>query len=139
MTTTHTMTKTTIHAASPETVWAFLTESDKLGIWFHEPEASLANGRPFTMMSKETEGKKICWGEVLEWDAPNKLVYSFAVHIAEPLSTQVEWQLEEISGGTKLTLIHTGLPATSEMMGLAMGLDAGWDKHIGQLREAISA
>jgi len=30
--------------ASPEQVWAYLTDPDKLAIWFHKPNAPLAIG-----------------------------------------------------------------------------------------------
>ncbi|MCP5037388.1 MAG: SRPBCC domain-containing protein, partial [Rhodobacteraceae bacterium] len=46
----------------------------------------------------------------------------------------------EISGGTKLSLLHEGISAAAgeAAMGLLMALDAGWDKHLASLRSAVA-
>jgi uncharacterized protein YndB with AHSA1/START domain len=134
-----TLTKTIMIAADRKTVWAYLTQSDKLAIWFHGPTANLAKGKDFNMMSKKEPGKTLCWGEVLEWDEPKRLVYTFSLHMMEKLVTNVAWQLEEVSGGTRVTMVHTGLPAGKETVGLTFGLDEGWDKHFASLRECFKA
>jgi len=45
--------------------------------------------------------------------------------------------LEEVESGTKLTMVHTGLPADSNGIALSFALDAGWDKHFGSLRDLL--
>jgi len=53
--------------------------------------------------------------------------------------TTVSWTLEQVYGGTKLTLTHEGIgeAAGESAMGLLMALDKGWDKHLESLRAAL--
>ena len=61
-----TITKTSFFAVSRETVWAFLTEKDKLAKWFHPAEADLAEGQDYALMGASENGApvKLCWGTV---------------------------------------------------------------------------
>ena len=97
------------------------------------------NGKAFTMMSSDDPTKKLCRGKVTEWVEPSKLAYEFSVFMMEDLITHVTWQLEEVESGTKLTMVHTGLPADSNGIALTFALDAGWDKHFASLRDASKA
>lgn len=137
-----TITKTCFFAASRETVWSFLTEKDKLAQWFHPATANLAEGEDYALVRKNDAGEqeKICWGNVLKMDKPNTLVYTFTVGPLDSAMTTVTWTLEEITDGTRLTLKHEGISkaAGDAALGLLMGLDNGWDKHLGTLREQIN-
>ncbi|NOX70964.1 MAG: SRPBCC domain-containing protein [Gammaproteobacteria bacterium] len=50
----------------------------------------------------------------------------------------VTWLLQEVPGGTRLTLQHEGIEAAAGDMALPllMALDVGWDAHLGRLRES---
>jgi len=50
----------------------------------------------------------------------------------------VTWRLEEVEGGTRLSLRHDGLPAAAEGFGLLVAFDKGWDEHLQRMR-AIDA
>ncbi len=54
--------------------------------------------------------------------------------------TTVAWQLEQVLGSTKVTLTHEGIDkaAGEAASALLMALDAGWDRHIAKMREAVS-
>ena len=53
--------------------------------------------------------------------------------------TKVTWLLDEVQGGTRLTLIHEGLDkAAQSPLGLILSLDKGWDEHLGALRQAVT-
>ncbi len=138
-----TITKTSFFAASPDTVWAFLTQKDKLALWFHPAKENLESGKEYVLYHKEDEQNKkpVCWGDVLEMDAPNRLVYTFTVTPLGGAITTVSWTLEACAGGTKLSLKHEGVEAAAgeAALGLLMALDAGWDQHIAAMREAIKA
>lgn len=136
-----TLTKTVFFDAPRQAVWSFLTDKDKLGIWFHPAEADLEAGKPFKLMAKDSaDGSAICWGEVLEADIPSKMVMTFTIKPLNGLMTRVTWNLEESCGGTRLTLKHEGLDRTGEIpLGLVMALDKGWDEHLGNLRSACPA
>jgi uncharacterized protein YndB with AHSA1/START domain len=133
--------KSIFFAASRETVWSFLTDKDKLGLWFHPAEANLAEGQDYSLISTADDGtiNKQCWGTVLEMDAPAHLKHTFTIKPLGGALTNVTWTLEEINGGTKLSLTHEGISAAAgeAAMGLLLALDAGWDKHLGSLRDAV--
>jgi len=133
-----TINKTCFFATSRETVWAFLTEKDKLAQWFHPATADLAEGEDYSLVDKDSN-EKICWGNVLEMNKPSKLIYTFTVGPLNSAMTTVTWTLEEIQDGTRLTLKHEGISkaAGEAAIGLLMGLDNGWDKHFSTLREVI--
>ena len=138
---TETMTKTVFFKTSRDWVWAFLTEKDKLATWFHPAEADLADGSDYALIAPSAEGEPVkqCWGTVEHWDPPAKLIYSFTVKPLNGVMTKVIWTLDEIDGGTKLTLRHQDLPTEGEAaLGLLRALDKGWDEHLGRLRDAVS-
>ncbi len=49
-------------------------------------------------------------------------------------SSTVKWMLEDVAGGTRLSLEHTGLPQGAEAYGLTLALDKGWDDHLARMR-----
>lgn len=133
--TNSTMTKTAFFGVEPKAVWAFLTEADKLGEWFHPAEADLAADSDYILGA---DGNKVIWGTVLNWDPTSTLQYTFEIAPFGGVSTTVTWSLVESNGGTQLTLTHEGIGELGEAaLGLLMALDDGWDKHIGSLREAL--
>jgi len=135
-----TISKSIFFTAPRETVWAFLTDKDKLGEWFHPAEADLIDGQDFALTSLSDDGSdtKMCWGTVTEMNKPSLLAYTFTIKPLGGAMTTVTWTLEEVRGGTKLSLIHSGIEeaAGEAAMGLLMALDEGWDKHLSGLRSA---
>ena len=135
------LTKTVFFAASRETVWSFLTDKDKLALWFHRAEADLAPDQDYALVAKGGNGEPVkqCWGRVLEMKPPTSLVYSFTIKPLGGAMTTVTWTLEETHGGTKLTLKHDGIGAAAgeAALGLLMALDTGWDEHLARLRSAM--
>lgn len=120
-------------AATPEVVWAHLTEADKLAAWFHPAEGDLTGGA-YALL--DSEGEKLCWGEVISAEPPRRLVWTFTARPMNGLMTRVEWRLDPVEGGTRLSLTHSGL-AAGDGFGLLAAFDAGWDKHFLKLREAV--
>ncbi len=139
-----TLVKTIFLAASAETVWSFLTEKEKLVQWFAPSaipiESDLAVGEEFAMMSDTDDGTKVCWGTVQEMERPSKLTYSFSVKPLNGAMTKITWTLKEDHGGTVLTLEHEGIAdaAGEAAFGLLSGLDAGWDRYLGALRDLLA-
>jgi len=136
------LTKTVFFSVSPETVWAFLTEKDKLAQWFHPPESDLVEGEPYSLARQNDEGLKVrqIWGRVLTMDAPKKLVYTFIIDPFKDAESTVTWELTTAAGGTRLTLTHEGIAEAtgSSAMQLLMALDKGWDQHLGDLRQSVA-
>lgn len=143
MTETSRLMKTAVFKASPEIVWAFLTDKDKLGTWYHPGEESLAEGADYKLVSQADDGSKktIIWGRVLEWVPPTRLVTTFCIDPFGGRDTTITWELSPLAGGTRLTLTHDGIAeaAGEAALPLAMALDKGWDEHLGSLRTNADA
>jgi uncharacterized protein YndB with AHSA1/START domain len=72
-------------------------------------------------------------GEVLEIDPPRRLVMTFdlaAEGLKEPPS-RVTYELEEMHGATKLTVIHDRFPPDSEVL---KGVSKGWPYILSSLK-----
>lgn len=128
--------KTIYLRATPDQVWPYLTDPDKLGQWFHKPAAPLTSGTSFEMHGT-TSGDKLVWGDVIDARAPEYLEYSFTIKPMGDAVSRVIWRLEAVNGGTRLSLEHSGLPQGAAAFGLILALDKGWDGHIDTLRGAV--
>ena len=136
-----TITKSVFFAASRETVWEFLTKREKLALWFFDAEADLVDGKDYALIQTEEDGSvsKMCWGRVLEMAQPSRLVYSFSIKPFPGEKTNVIWELEDVLGGTKLSMTHQGIGVAGEAaLCLFMALDEGWDKHFAKMRGAVT-
>ncbi|WP_037307643.1 SRPBCC family protein [Ruegeria halocynthiae] len=128
--------KTIFLRAEPKTVWAYLTEPDRLAEWFHKPQHPLAAGQKLEMFGT-TSGDLLIWGEVRVARPPEYLEYTFTVKPMGDAVSVVKWTLEAVTGGTRLGLQHEGLPQTAEAFEVILALDKGWDNHLGQMRTAM--
>ncbi|MFD3189444.1 SRPBCC domain-containing protein [Sedimentitalea sp. HM32M-2] len=122
--------------ATPEQVWAYLTDPDKLALWFHRPEAPLQQGEALQMYGTDS-GDLLIWGAVKVARPPEYLEYSFAVKPMGDAVSLVKWTLRPVPGGTRLSLEHSGLPQGVEAFGLTLSLDKGWDDHIARMRASL--
>ncbi|WP_395373321.1 SRPBCC domain-containing protein [Marinicella sp. W31] len=128
-------------AASKQTVWAFLTQKDKLAQWFHPCDSDWEEGQDYQLYMQAEDGSKkvIIWGSVLQMDIPNKLVYTFCI---EPFSepTTITCQLDSVYDGTVLTLTHEGIEAATgdAIMPFLLDLDKGWEEHLDQIRQKFN-
>ena len=137
-----TIEKSIILPAPREVIWAFLTEKDKLAQWFHPTEADLKDNQPFALIKKENDGAitKLLWGNVVEMTAPRRLVYAVTMKRLMGVMTNVSWTLEDVLGGTKLSLTHEGIAKAvgDATMDTLLVLDAGWDRFLARLRAEIN-
>lgn len=133
--------KTLFLKAPPDHVWKFLTEKDKLAVWFHGGGEDVQEGGDFVLVSNSLgkEGEKICWGKVIEFDPPRKLVHTFTHNFLNGADTTCEWTLSAVDGGTLLRLEHTGWEnAKDQAFALGADHDVGWDEHFARLRKVTS-
>ncbi len=128
--------KTIFLRATPEVVWDYLTEPDRLAEWFHKPERPLVSGQKLEMFGT-TSGDLLIWGEVREARRPKYLEYTFTIKPMGDAVSVVKWTLEPVAGGTKLALVHEGLPQGADAFGLILALDDGWDEHFGKMRTSL--
>ena len=133
---TNTLNKTIYLKASKADVWAFLTDPEKLAMWFHKPKVALAQGDAYAMYGT-TSGDKLMWGDVVAANPHDYLEYTFTIAPMGDATSTVKWTLEDVAGGTRLSLVHEGLPGTEEAFGLTLALDKGWEGHFADLRKAL--
>lgn len=123
--------------ATPAQVWAYLTDPDKLAIWFHKPKTAMVEGE-YEMFGTES-GDRLMWGKVLVAKPFTQLEYTFAIAPMGDQSSTVKWLLTEVPGGTNLSMRHEGLPQGTEAFGLTLALDKGWDDHLARMRTSVHA
>lgn len=133
--------KTLFLKAPPEHVWKFLTQADQLALWFHRGAADLVAGGDWVLETNTygKDGERLCWGRVLEMNAPERLVHTFTHNFLKEVETTCTWTLEAVPGGTILTLVHDGWDKVEEdAFGMASNHDVGWDEHFSRLRKVAS-
>lgn len=138
-----TITKTAYFDVKPDTVWAFLTEKEKLKLWYHHSDKDFSEGGPYELYRLSEDGKKIpqIWGRVLKMETPSKLVYTFSCEAFPNKETTVSCVLKPFANGTQLTLTHEGVvEATGDnALTMLMALDKGWDAHLSSMRSGAQA
>jgi len=126
--------KTIFIDTTPDNVWTYLTDKDKLGEWFHPAKQNLKHGGDYQLLNDA--GDNMCWGRVVEATAPSKLIYTFTHDHLAGVETTVIWELSEVHGGTMVKLTHYGFEdASVDTLGMLISHDKGWDGFLGRLRE----
>jgi uncharacterized protein YndB with AHSA1/START domain len=121
-------------AASPETVWTHLVDPERALRWWGRSISF--DPRPGGAFRVEVTPGSVASGEFLELDPPRRLVYTWGweaggggPELVPPGSTTVAIDLEPAGAGTRLRLVHSGLP-TPETAGLHA---EGWAHYLGRL------
>lgn len=111
-------------AAPPEHVFKALTDADQLKRWFGSPECPLKtwdmDARLGGKYRYSTEKGSLvvngvsqfeCHGEIIEYDPPRLLTYTWFGNWHDDLSqrTVVRWELTPAQGGTHVKVTHSGL------------------------------
>lgn len=124
-----------------EMVWRALTDANELGAWLMPNDFRPEIGHRFTFRTKPApgfDGTVHC--EVLELVHPERVAFTWK---GGPLDTRVSFELEEVAGGTRLTLRHSGFGGLSNVIPrLVLGF--GWKDlltnkiraHLGGLKRA---
>ena len=125
---------------TPAKVWRALTEPALLAAWLMQNDLVAEVGRRFTFKAPpidEWDGVVHC--EVLEVDAPKRLVYSWRGGSGNSrLDTIVHWTLEPSPTGTRLKLEHTGFLPMNVMPFEALG--KGWRGRVAaRISEVLQA
>jgi uncharacterized protein YndB with AHSA1/START domain len=125
-------------AAPPSTVFAFLTDPEKIMNWMGA-EASTEVHPGGLYLIKDVSGRKgrTARGAFREVVPVHRLAYSFGWDGDEevpPGSGLIEIDLLERDGGTLLRMTHSGLPSAEQ----CAGHDKGWAHYLGRLSMAAA-
>ena len=119
--------------ASPETVWEFLVDPEKLMRW-KGINADLET-QPGGIFRCEVIPGHIARGEYVEIDKPNKLVFTWGWDGSEdvpPGSSTIVIELASDGDGTSLRFVHKDLPSAEAIASHAHG----WDHYLPRLETA---
>jgi uncharacterized protein YndB with AHSA1/START domain len=119
--------------ASPETVWEFLVDPEKLMRW-KGINADLETQPGGTFRCEVIPGH-IARGEYIEIDKPNKLVFTWGWDGSEdvpPGSSTIVIELASDGDGTSLRFVHKDLPSAEAIASHAHG----WDHYLPRLETA---
>lgn len=87
-------------------------------------------------MFSNTSGDKLMWGDIITATPYDDLEYTVTIVPMGGAISIVKWALDDVASGTRLSLVHAGLPAGEDAFGLTRALDKGWDGHFAPLRTA---
>ncbi len=136
-------------AAPPERVFKALTDGAELKRWFSSPECpskiwemdARLGGR---YRYKTEKGNLVvnhvsefeCGGEILEFDPPRLLVYSWIAnwHDDTTRRTVVRWELAASNNGTQLKVTHSGL---AQEHAARKDYSGGWTGVLQQLKNFV--
>ena len=122
-------------AAPPATVFAFLTDPEKILRWMGtEATAEPHSGGLYLV---NVTGKDIARGRFTEVIPVHRLAYSFGWEGREnvpPESSLIEIDLIDQQGGTLLRMTHSGLPDADA----CTSHEEGWTHYLGRLAVAAA-
>lgn len=95
---------------APEKVWASITDARALGVWLMETDFRPELDAEFRLHCVDDAGHRdIYLCRVLELNRPRRMVWSWVLDAPGPQGEMtVEFDLEPLEGGTKLTITHRG-------------------------------
>ena len=123
-------------AAPPATVFAFLTDPEKILSWMGAEVTSEAHPGGLYLVKSVGDRAHVARGAFREVVPVHRLAYSFGWEGSEevpPGSSLVEIDLIDQDGGTLLRMTHSGLPNAAQ----CARHDEGWAHYLGRL--AIAA
>jgi uncharacterized protein YndB with AHSA1/START domain len=136
-------------AAPAERVFRALTDSDQLMRWFTDTSCPVKfwrmDARPGGNYSYASEKSSIvvngvsefkCRGEILEFDPPHLLVYTWIAnwHLYQEKETIVRWELTPTASGTHVKVTHSGL---AQEPAARADYSGGWSGVVKNLKEFV--
>ena len=122
-------------AAPIEAVWTELTRLDgrQRAMMDTVLDTTLEPGAP--LYYKSTDGRRVfIVGRILEVDPPHHLSHTQRVTTRDDPFTVVTWKLEEVEGGTRVTMRHTGWPEDTKKLGQ---VDGTWASIMPELKRLL--
>ena len=136
-------------AAPPDRVFQALIDPKQVMLWWTNPECAIESfameprkGGRWTYDTKQSKlnvngvSKFHCDGEVLEYDPPRLLAYTWIAnwHEDKRQRTVVRWELTARSGGTHVKVTHSGL---ANLPLARKDYSGGWPGVVEQLKRFV--
>jgi len=136
-------------AAPPERVFQALSDPKQQGIWWNNDvcrlksfEMDARRGGKWSFSTQQTNitinelSQFECHGEILEYDPPRALAYTWISnwHEDKRRATVVRWELMPKDGGTLVKISHTGL---AEEDVARKDYSGGWPGVLEQLKKFV--
>jgi uncharacterized protein YndB with AHSA1/START domain len=125
-------------AAPPSTVFAFLTDPDKIMRWMGQEVVTEPHpGGLYLLKGVGMERSRVARGAFREVVPVHRLAYTFGWEGSEavpPGSGLIEIDLIDKDGGTLLRMTHSGLPDAQQ----CAEHDRGWQYHLERLAKAAA-
>jgi uncharacterized protein YndB with AHSA1/START domain len=127
-------------AHPPAKVWAALTTAEGLGTWFgHEAEIDLRPGGSARLRWADGSANEM---RIERVDEPSLFAFSWHIYGLpedDPRRTHVEFTLEPVGGGTRLSVVESGFAQLPEdAHRAAFGSNTkGWTDELGELVEYL--
>jgi uncharacterized protein YndB with AHSA1/START domain len=123
-------------AASPETIFDFFTDPDRMIQWMGR--SAELDARPGGAFRCDINGRSVASGEYLEVEPPHRVVFSWGWEgedaMVAPGASRVEIRLTEDGGETDVLLIHSELPGGES----AERHRHGWEHYTARLAVAAA-
>ncbi|HEX8866006.1 MAG TPA: SRPBCC domain-containing protein [Lentzea sp.] len=122
-------------AAPIEKVWAEITKLDgkQRAMMDAVLDSKLEPGAP--LYYRSTDGKRVfVVGRVVEVDPPRLLSHTQRLTMRDDPWTVVSWELEEVDGGTRVTLRNSGWPADVKRLDK---VDTTWKTILTTLKQVV--
>jgi len=138
-------------AAPPERVFSAISDARQLERWFSNPEcpaklwemdARAGGSYRYEKQAGSADVNGVrdfkCHGEILEYDPPRLLVYTWKGnwHDTPNSSTVVRWELTPTNNGTQVRVTHSGL---SNLPVARKGYAGGWLGVVQSLKNFVEA
>lgn len=127
-------------SASPERVFRALTSTEVVNWWVNpgvfdtrEWSGDVRIGGRWRASGMARGAPYVLEGEFLEVDPPRKLVHTWHLVGTPNEPSTVTYELEAATGGTRLTLHHSGISSPEA----GKGTTAGWDFSLRQLAQRL--
>ena len=127
------ITKEHVFNHSIKEVWNAISREEEISTWFIKADFKAEVGYNYKFTASEEKGCITINGVVKQAD-PFTLIYTWVVENTNT-ETTVKWMLEQINGGTKLYLEHSGISNYPGETAVNMfnSFNGGWSDCINQL------
>jgi len=98
-------------AAPPGEVWTAFTGTEEPRPYYFDAilQAEMRPGGRWRFVTDDRE-RLLAGGEILEVDAPRRFAHTFVAADLDDPPSRITMTLEELSGGTRVTLVHDRFP-----------------------------